>query len=145
VLGIYSKKNNELTIVDIESIFSMNQKVKRIESENTSNIKLDAVPMQDKNNYIANKLQLCKDFGTTKAKKAMSNMESNMISDENISSITAIQNIITQNAINQGLDLKVKPEEQLEAKIEKMRDMLPPFNLSTEDVECIFDQDTSNY
>jgi aspartate carbamoyltransferase regulatory subunit len=94
---------------------------------------------------IYNKLQLVKDFGTTKAKKAMINLKANSISDENISSISAMQEIITQNAINQEMNIKAKSEEQLEAKIENMREILPPFDHTTEYVEDIFNQDSSTY
>jgi hypothetical protein len=126
----------------------MNQKIRRIEALKAKNASKAsttkaAEEKPEQNNFIVNKLQLVNDFGTTKAKKAMSNMKSNMISDENISSITAMQDIISQNAINQGVDVRANHEEQLEAKIENMREILPPFDNTTEDVESIFDQESS--
>ena len=117
----------------------MNQKIRKIESQKS----VKAAKVEETNNFMANKVQLVKDFGTNKAKKQISNMKSNMISDDNISSVTAMNEMLSKTAMHQEKNLRSNPEEQLDAKIENLREILPQFDNTTTDVTSIFEQDTS--
>ena len=90
-----------------------------------------------------NKLQLVKDFGTNKAKSKLANLKTNVINEENISSVSAMKKILEENAKVQEAYVRNNAEEQLEGKIENMREILPPFDLETNEVDCIFNQDSS--
>lgn len=154
-IGIYSKKKREMTFVDIESIFSMNQKVRRIEDYNIKmedqqkkklleEINSGTEKKEDGRNYLENKLQLIKDFGTQKAKKVASNMKSHIVDEENISSINAAKRILEDNAIKQKHEVQMTEEEQHLKKISNWMKILPEFNLETDKVEEIFNLDSSN-
>jgi hypothetical protein len=156
VVGVYSKKKREMTFVDIESIFSMNQKVRRIEDytlkmEDQQKKKLleeinsGTDKKEETSNYLENKLQLIKDFGTQKAKKVANNMKSQIVNEENISSINAAKRILEDNAIKQKHEVEMTEEEQHMKKISNWKRILPEFNLETDKVDEIFNLDSSNY
>jgi hypothetical protein len=145
-LGIYSKKKRKLKLVELDSIFCMNQKVKRIEEQ----VVIPTAPVTTTTNkedaakdYIKNKNQLVKDFGTNKAKKQMSNLRSTIINEDNVSSLGPMTKMINDKAIMQEQINKTNPEQQLESKIEDMRLILPPFDLEAQSVGQIFNQDSS--
>jgi hypothetical protein len=154
IVGVYSKKKREMTFVDIESIFSMNQKVRRIEEYNSKmeqqmNKKLleeiNSVieKKEEGRNYLENKLQLIKDFGTQKAKKVAINMKSHIVDEENISSINAAKRILEDNAIKQKQEVDMTEEEQQQKKISNWKKIMPEFNLETDKVDEIFNLDSS--
>jgi len=155
IVGVYSKKKREMTFVDIESIFSMNQKVRRIEEYNSKmeqqmnkklleEINSVVEKKEEGRNYLENKLQLIKDFGTQKAKKVAINMKSHIVDEENISSINAAKRILEDNAIKQKQDVDMTEEEQHQKKISNWKKIMPEFNLETDKVDEIFNLDSSN-
>jgi hypothetical protein len=152
VIGVYSKKKREMTFIDVESIFSVNQKVRRVEehTEKVANKKLleEMNNLNDKkpettNTYVENKIQLIQDFGTQKAKKVANSIRSNIIQEENISSIKAAKRILEDNAMKQKQDVDLNEEEQKNKILANWRIRLPQFNLDTENVGEIFDLDSS--
>jgi hypothetical protein len=140
-LGIYSKKSKELKFIDLDSIFSINQKIKRVEEIVAK--KAETETIVDANKSLNNKLQLVRDFGTNKAKSKLANIKTNIINEENISSINAMKKILEENAKIQEAYIRNNAEDQLEGKIENMREILPPFDLETTEVDSIFNQDSS--
>ncbi len=140
-MGIYSKKSKELKFIDLDSIFSINQKIKRVEEIVAK--KAETETIVDANKSLNNKLQLVRDFGTNKAKSKLANIKTNIINEENISSINAMKKILEENAKIQEAYIRNNAEDQLEGKIENMREILPPFDLETTEVDSIFNQDSS--
>ena len=77
VIGIINKKTKrDITFYDIDSVFPMAQKVRKIVEENKG------LEVEDKN-IGATKLELMSNFGTAKAQKMAINMRTNIV--ENIS------------------------------------------------------------
>lgn len=143
-MGIYSKKKRELTFVDIDSIFSMSQKVRKVEAiARAVNADLSE-KIITKSNYIDNKAQLIEDFGTLKAKKQTANYLSNIVTEDNIASAETTKKIFEDNAkAIQELSNPDNVDQQLNAKIKSMQEILPPFNLEANKPENIFSIDTS--
>jgi hypothetical protein len=122
----------------------MNQKIRRIESLKYTSKTVDDTAT-GVNKFISDKLQLVKDFGTNKAKKQISNMKSTAIGEGNISSSRKMAEMITEKAVQQEENLRTNPEKQLGTKIANMRNMLPPFDDTTDDVSSIFSQESSKF
>jgi len=172
VIGIFSKRKREMKFVDIDSIFLMNQKIRRIEEhavraekereekeqqmqmnnlidisnglniENSSSNNITNNVSQGAN-YIDNKLQLIKDFGTTKAKKAASGIKAHMVNENNISSVNAVKRLLEDNAVKQNLDVMMNEEQQYQNKLANWREILPEFDLNTADKRMIFSLESS--
>jgi hypothetical protein len=119
----------------------MNQKIKRVEA---TAAKRNIVETNTKHNYLENKTLLVNSFGTSKAKSKIQSLRSNIIEEEHISSSDAMKKILEENAMIQEQYIKHNTDDQLEVKIENMREILPPFDLETKDVTSIFNQDSSN-
>jgi hypothetical protein len=66
-----------------------------------------------------------------------------MISEENISSVAAMTETLTKSAIHQEKTLRTNTEDQNETKLENMREILPPFDNTTDEVSSIFSQEAS--
>lgn len=150
VIGIYSKKKRELKFVDIDSIFSMNFKIRKIENHNSriEEMKRQAVlnspnENENKQNYIDNKLQLIKDFGTTKAKKAASGIKAHMVNENNISSVDAVKKLLEDNAVKQNMSVQMNEEQQQINKLATWRTILPEFNLETSEKREVFALESS--
>jgi hypothetical protein len=153
VVGIFSKKKRELKFVDIDSIFSMNYKIRRVEDHvsRVEELKRQAVlssPVGNENNdtnntskqskYIDNKLQLIKDFGTTKAKKAAAGIKAHMVNENNISSVDAVKKVLEDNAVKQSMSVQMNEEQQQINKLATWRTILPEFDLEAKDKKEIF-------
>ena len=79
IIGIINKKHpREINLYDIDSIFCINQKIRRIEENNT-------LKLEDENK-ASDKLDLMYNFGTAKAQKIALNMKQNIIEENNIAS-----------------------------------------------------------
>ena len=134
--------------MEVDSIFCMNQKIKKIENlkeknSKESNESLDVSKILGKKtenmNYLDRKIQLVDDFGTMKAKKQASSLKSNMINEENISSKNAAKKILENNnaKISQG-DSKENSDEQIKNKIENLQEILPIFDANETDIQNVF-------
>jgi hypothetical protein len=126
VIGVFSKKKRKISFYDIDNIFTINQKVRRIENHYQQVQAREAMiqeTSQNKPDYFTKKINLISDFGTMKAKKAAENMRSQLIEEKNISSL---------DAMNEILDERVAQEEAIEKeKISKnlqVLELLPIFN-----------------
>jgi len=153
VIGIYSKRKREIAFVEIDSIFCMNQKIKKIEDLKLSHIhkpeeNLDINKINAKNNananYLDKKIQLIDDFGTVKAKKQAASLKSNIINEENISSVNVAKKIMESNAKAQENISALNSEEQLKQRIETMQEILPIFDANETNIENVFDVNSSN-
>jgi hypothetical protein len=137
---VYNKKAKTLKFVEIDSIFSINQKIKRVEAHAA---KKSNVETKVKTNYLENKTLLVNSFGTSKAKSKIQSLRSNIIEEDHISSSDAMKKILEEQAMIQEQYIRHNADDQLEVKIENMREILPPFDLETKDVTSIFNQDSS--
>jgi hypothetical protein len=158
VVGIFSKKKRELRFVDIDSIFSMNYKIRKIEDHvsRIEEMKRQAVlsspadhennetSTQKQNKYIDNKLQLIKDFGTTKAKKAAAGIKAHMVNENNISSVDAVKKVLEDNAVQQSMSVQMNEEQQQINKLATWRTILPEFDLGANDRKEIFALESRN-
>ena len=153
VIGIFSRKKRELKFVDIDSIFPMNHKIRRIEEYTQKMEELERQKLVEEinagkaeekaNNYMDNKLQLIKDFGTAKAKKVASGMKAHMVNENNISSVNAVKKLLEDNAVKQNADVQLNEEQQQMNKISTWKEILPEFDLEAADKKAIFALDSS--
>jgi hypothetical protein len=153
VIGIFSRKKRELKFVDIDSIFPMNHKIRRIEEYAQKMEELERQKLVEEinsgkaeekaNNYMDNKLQLIKDFGTAKAKKVASGMKAHMVNENNISSVNAVKKLLEDNAVKQNADVQLNEEQQQMNKISTWKEILPEFDLEAVDKKAIFALDSS--
>ena len=132
----------------------MNQKIKKIEELKLNHINkpeenMDINKVNAKNNvnqtYLDKKIQLIDDFGTMKAKKQASSMKSNIINEENISSVNVAKKIMESNAQMLESVSALNAEEQLKQKIENMQEILPLFDANETNIQNVFDINSSNY
>jgi hypothetical protein len=154
VLGIFSRKKRELKFYDVDSIFPINQKIRRIEDyahkmEELERQKLveeiNAGKVEERvNNYMDNKLQLIKDFGTAKAKKVASGMKATMVNENNISSVNSMKRLLEDTAVKQNADVQLNEEQQQMNKISTWKEILPEFDLEATEKKAIFALDSSN-
>jgi hypothetical protein len=93
--------------------------------------------------YVENKSLLVQDFGTSKSKKVIDSMRSNIVKEENISSLQAMHNIINQKSKDEEEQAKVNQVNGLLSGEQSMIQILPKFNLETKDEFEIFDLDSS--
>lgn len=94
-------------------------------------------------NLIENKLQLVTEFGTTKSRKQLQSMKTNILNDENISSVNAMQ-VLIQKKAKQDESLQLKEEAQNNSSAEnQMLELLPECNLETKEIREVFKIDSS--
>lgn len=159
VIGVFSKKKREMQFMDIEGIFPISHKIRRIEEhaqrmEDEEQQKLlkeiaeggDVAERQEKQaTYVDNKLQLIRDFGTSKAKKAASGIKAHMVNENNISSVNAVKKMLEDTAVKQNEDVKMNEEQKQQNKISTWKEILPEFDMVTEDKKAIFSLESSKF
>lgn len=135
---MFSKKKRSLTFVDIDSIFPLNQRIKKVE-QNAKDIDYLKLNQEKPNKDIfENKMQLVTDFGTSKAKKQMNSIKTNKVSEDNISSLGAMKEILQENAKSVANAIITNEQEQLNNKVMNLREYLPEFNLEAQKPKDIF-------
>jgi hypothetical protein len=132
----------------------MNQKIKKIENLKEKNSKESHESMDiskilgkktENMKYLDRKIQLVDDFGTMKAKKQASALKSNMINEENISSINAAKKILETSLKDIEGNLKENSDEQFRNKIENLQEILPLFDANETNIQNVFDINSSKY
>ena len=94
VLGVLNKKTKrELDLYDIESIFNMNQKIRKIEQNKFIKENLNNLNDQEDNLGI-NKNDMMAQLGTAKAKRQAISSQENIVHEDNISSIDIIKKVL---------------------------------------------------
>ena len=136
VLGILNKKTKRtLDLYEIEAIFNMNQKIRKIEQnkfiKDSSNIS------DQEDNIGVNKNDMMAQLGTAKAKRQAISSQENIVQENNISSINIIKQVLKEKA--EENDKKGNKEEQIENHLKLMKEILPSFDLETKDVSQIFE------
>jgi hypothetical protein len=92
-------------------------------------------------NYLNKKSLLVNDFGTSKSKKVVESMMSNIVKEENISSANAINDIIQKKS-------KIIEEKNLNQSITNdqeasLKSILPEYNLETNKTQEMFNVNSS--
>ena len=130
ILGIINKKHpREINLYDIDSIFCLNQKIRKIEENNSLNF--------DNELKASDKLDLMYNFGTAKAQKMALNMKQNIIEENNIASANITKQILKENA--EQNNFYFSNEEMKKKKKSIMEDVLPSFNPIETNIKQVFD------
>lgn len=138
VLGFISKKTQRtISIYDIDGIFPMHQKILKIDEDKSKRIEI----IDDKHTYANDKQELMEQFGTSKAKKLALNMKTNVVDESNISSVHNAKYILQQKAMDN--DTLSNSEEIKKNQLFYMNEILPTFDMETNDVRKIFDYESS--
>lgn len=134
-----------MNLLDFDSLFIMSQKIKNIESKpsvveeihENNNIK-QSKDRNDQAEYLDKKEQLVKDFGTNKSKKLINNRRTNIVKEENISSTSAMHNILKKSAKNLEQDYKQNKETITHQREQFMKQILPAFDLQATEVQDVY-------
>ena len=90
VLGVLNKKTKrDLDLYEIEAIFNMNQKIRKIEKNKFIKESLDLSEQED--NIGVNKNDMMAQLGTAKAKRQAISSQDNIVQENNISSVNIIK------------------------------------------------------
>ena len=136
VLGILNKKTKrELDLYEIDSIFNMNQKIRKIEQNKLIKDSLDLSEQED--NLGINKNDMMAQLGTAKAKRQAITSQENIVQENNISSINIIKKVLKKNV--EENDNNKNREELVQNQLALFKEILPSFDLETKDVSEIFE------
>ena len=138
VLGVINKKRNrEIDLYDIDAIFNINQKIRKVEQNkyDTSLIKQNINEEED--NKGADKNEMMAQYGTSKAKRQAISIKENIVKESNISSINIIKEVLKQKAEEE--EIKKNNDEQIQNQLSLFKEILPKFDLTVKDVLKIFD------
>ena len=137
VLGVLNKKTKrELDLYDIESIFNMNQKIRKIEQNKFIKENLNYLNDQEDNLGI-NKNDMMAQLGTAKAKRQAISSQENIVHEDNISSIDIIKKVLKKKVEEDNMNKN--KEEQIKNQLALFKEILPNFDLETKDVSQIFE------
>ena len=104
VLGVINKKRpREIDIYDIDAIFNINQKIRKIEQNQfVSSLRKQNID-EFEDNKGADKNEMMAQLGTAKAKRQAISIKENIIKESNISSLNIIKEVLKQKAEEEGL------------------------------------------
>lgn len=107
VLGVINKKRpREIDIYDIDAIFNINQKIRKIEQNQfVSSLRKQNID-EFEDNKGADKNEMMAQLGTAKAKRQAISIKENIIKESNISSLNIIKEVLKQKAEEEGLKKK---------------------------------------
>ena len=133
VIGVLSKKTKRaIDFYDVDAIFSMNQKIRKVEK--------NASIIETEDTTGANKLELMTNFGTAKAQKLAMTMKTNLVGEKNISSVNVAKKMLKKTAEETNV-LKLEDEAKLN-QMNIMNEVLPAFDSTAKKVNDIFDFST---
>ena len=136
ILGVLNKKTKrDLDLYEIESIFNMNQKIRKIEQNKYIKESLDLSEQED--NIGVNKNDMMAQLGTAKAKRQAISSQENIVQENNISSINIIKKVLKKNV--EENDKNKNKEELIKTQLSLFKEILPSFDLDTKDVSQIFE------
>ena len=138
VLGVINKKRNrEIDLYDIDAIFNINQKIRKIEQNKYDTSLLKQNIDEEEDNIGADKNEMMAQLGTAKAKRQAISIKENIVKESNISSINIIKEVLKQKAEEE--EIKKNNEEQIQNQLSLFKEILPKFDLTMKDVLKIFD------
>ena len=135
VIGIINKKHKrEIDFYDIDTIFNINQKIRKIENIDkkiSENIEVEEeYKGVDKNEMMAQ-------LGTSKAKRQAISTKENVVKENNIFGVNAIKQAIKEKT--ESSENKKNEEEQKNSQLALFEEILPKFDINTKKVENIFE------
>ena len=129
ILGVINKKRQrEIDLYDIDTIFNINQKIRKIEKNQN---------IEEEDNKGADKNEMMAQLGTAKAKRQAISIKENSVKESNISSINVIKEVLKKKA--QEEDLIKNDEEQIQNHLSLFKEILPKFDLTAKNVGNIFE------
>ncbi len=131
LIGIFNKNKRLLTFCDSQ-VISVNQLTKLNEETQISLNQI--IP-----NYNESKSLLVQDFGTTKSKKVNDSIKSNIVNEENISSVKAMHDILNKKTKLEEEQAKLNQVNGTMTSEQSMKSILPTFNLATNKIFEVFD------
>lgn len=138
ILGVINKKRKrEIDLYNIDAIFNINQKIRKIEQNKfVSSLQKQNVD-EEEDNIGADKNEMMAQLGTAKAKRQAISIKENIVKESNISSINIIKEVLKKKAEEE--DSKKNNEEQIQNQLSLFQDILPKFDLTTKNVGNIFE------
>ena len=138
ILGVINKKRKrEIDLYDIDEIFNINQKIRKIEQNKYFSSLLKANVDEDENNKGADKNEMMAQLGTAKAKRQAISIKENIVKESNISSINIIKEVLKKKAEEEKRNNN--NEEQIQNQLALFKEILPKFDLAAKEVENIFE------
>ena len=138
ILGVINKKRNrEIDLYDIDAIFNINQKIRKVENNKYVSLLQKENIDEDQDNKGADKNEMMAQLGTAKAKRQAISIKENIVKESNISSINVIKEVLKQKVEEE--ETKNKSEEQIQSQLSLFKEILPKFDLTTKDVGNIFE------
>ena len=138
ILGVINKKRRrEIDLYDIDAIFNINQKIRKIEQNQfVSSLRKQNID-ESEDNIGADKNEMMAQLGTAKAKRQAISLKENVVKESNISSINIIKEVLKKKAEEE--EKQNKSEEQMQNQLSLFKDILPKFDLNTKDLFQIFE------
>jgi len=134
VLGFCA--GNSIKFIDVEHVFPMVQQIKkRIRPDDSQPEEI--VPKTEET-YFEKRAHLIEDFGTKKSKKKIASMMTNIVEEKNIATTKEMQKILSKKAQEIENTLHESQEEQESIEMKNKRELLPPFDASTKNVEDVY-------
>ena len=138
VLGVINKKHpREIDLYDIDAIFNINQKIRKIEQNQFVSSLQKQNFDEEEDNIGADKNEMMAQLGTAKAKRQAISIKENRVEEGNISSINIIKKVLKQKADEE--EKKKNNEEQTQNQLSLFKEILPKFDTNTKDLSQIFE------
>lgn len=103
----------------------------------------DTTTQSNQANYLNKKSLLVNDFGTSKSKKVIESMMSNIVKEENISSANAMNEIIQRNS--KTIEENTGKHSSTQDQEASLKAILPEYNLETSITRDIFSINSSKF
>jgi len=138
VLGVIHKKHpREIDLYDIDAIFNINQKIRKIEQNQYASLLNRQNVDEEEDNIGADKNEMMAQLGTAKAKRQAISVKENKVEENNISSINIIKKVLKQKADEE--EAKKNNEEQMQNQLSLFKEILPKFDMNTKNLGEIFE------
>ena len=138
VLGVIQKKHpREIDLYDIDAIFNINQKIRKIEQNQYASLLHRQNADEEEDNVGADKNEMMAQLGTAKAKRQAISVKENRVEENNISSINIIKKVLKQKADEE--EAKKNSEEQMQSQLSLFKEILPKFDMNTKNLGEIFE------
>lgn len=108
---------------------------------NNTFVNVNDTTQSNQANYLNKKSLLVNDFGTSKSKKVIESMMSNIVKEENISSANAMNEIIQRNS--KAITEKIGKNSNVQNQEGSLKAILPEYNLETNITREIFSINSS--
>ena len=135
IIGVLNKKHGrEINFYDIDTIFNINQKIRKIENIEKKNSEI----MEGEEEYKGvDKNEMMAQLGTSKAKRQAISTKENIVKENNIFGVNAIKQALKEKT--ESIENKKNEEKQKNSQLALFEEILPKFDINTKKVENIFE------